>query len=187
MCKEGHLIAAATNTPMNPEESWYTHGPSLSRILEREKGRAILIPSHPLFKGSLPVNLLLSAIREPSGTNLGIQEGDLRKYSEYWDALEAWSLSMSMEQSAKVSALAGELKKPTVSNSDSTIENAFTSHNLFRFLDFSSPEDLRQSIRDGLSRENDNACVEIRGQPKQGLKDKVFHILGNIIQNRRYF
>ena len=185
MCREGHVLAVATNTPMNPEESWYTHGPNLKDIVEKEHSKGtILIPSHPLSQFGFGAKAILKAIKEPSGTNLGIQAQDLEKYAEFWDALEYYSLSMDVEQSNRVRNISYDLKLPFVCNSDGTLDTAFVFKNIFKEIDFSSPENLRAGIRKGFEEKSFQQCT---GQFKTPLVDKIWHILGNVAQDRRYF
>lgn len=190
LCREGHLIAAATPTSMPTQPEWYKHGPKLEDVIAFEKERdAILIPSHPLSKFGLAGKLVLRAIREPSGTNLGLGENAIRKHAKDFDALEAYSLSMSPKQTEAVDALATELGLPTVSNTDKDIRANFEFFNLFDWLDFTNPEALRQSIRAGLKRQGNN-YREVRGAPGEkhsSFGEQIAHILLNVMQGRQNF
>ena len=37
MCREGHVLAVATDSKMEPQEYWYTYGPSLEGIIKRDQ------------------------------------------------------------------------------------------------------------------------------------------------------
>ncbi len=187
LCNEGHVIAAATDTKIRPKETYYSNGPSVKEIIKKEKNKSILIPAHPLFNGNLLTNLTLKYIHEPSGINLGIQEDKLRKYSSYWDALEANSSSMTFKQTKEVEKIAEELGLPTISDSDGDLEMALGSCNLFSFVDFSNPEKLRKSLIDGLNKRNGNNYHEIRKLESGLFIHKLKHLFINILQKRKYF
>lgn len=186
-CREGHLLAVGTQTSLPAEKSWYRHGPKLEDVLKFEKDQdAVLIPSHPLSRFGLGVKAILLAIGEPSGTNLGLQEDTIRKYTDYFDALEAYSLSMDSGQTKRVEALSRELKLPTVSNTDADLKSSFLAYNSFDFVDLTNPQNFRDSIRAGFRKEG-NKHREHRGEFVKSLKDKIMHILLNVAQSREYF
>ncbi len=186
-CREGHVLAVGTPTSLPAERSWYRHGPKLEDVLKFEKDQdAILIPSHPLSKFGFGVKAILLAIGEPSGTNLGLQENTIRKYADYFDALEDYSLSMDSKQTKRVQELARELKLSTVSNTDADLRSSFSTYNTFDLVDLTNPQKFRDSIRAGLKGEG-NKHVEHRGEFVKSLRDKITHILLNVAQSREYF
>lgn len=187
LCREGHLLAIGTPRSLPTQKSWYRHGPKLEDVLKFEKDQdAVLIPSHPLSKFGLGVKTILIAIGEPSGTNLGLKEETIRKYTRYFDALEAYSLSMDSEQTAKVEKLSMELGLPTVSNTDADLKSSFLAYNTFEFVDLTNPQGFRNSIRAGLNRQG-NKHKEHRGTFTKSTADKIKHILLNVAQSRKYF
>lgn len=186
-CEEGHVIAAGTPTSLPTEDAWYKHGPKLEDVLRFERDNdSIIIPSHPLPKLGLGVKAILLAIGEPSGTNLGLNETTIRKYAGYFDALEAYSLSMDAEQTNRVEKLAQEIGLPTVSNTDSDLRTSFKVHNTFDWVDLTNPQTLRDSIRAGL-RNQGNRIEQNRGKAEKYTMDKINHILLNVAQSRKYF
>lgn len=185
LCEEGHLLAIGSPVSMPTQERWYTRGPKLEDVIKFEKDNgSILIPSHPLPRLGLGVKALLKLIREPSGTRLGLDEETIRRHAKDFDALESYSLGMDDSQTQRVEDLARELGIPTVSNTDSNLQSSFAAYNLFDQLDFSDPESLRSSMRKGL---RDGTYKPQRKGFKTQTKDKVLHILLNILYSRRNF
>jgi hypothetical protein len=184
LAQGGHLIAGAT-TQQDPDPE-LSHNPGIklrdALNLSRDNN-AILIPAHPMSRLGFAAKLVLKVLSDPSGVNLGLSRKNLRVYSDYWDAIEASSLSMTAQQTLEVEALAKELRKPTVSDTDGDPITALTSYNLFRTVDVSSPDDLRRSLREGLRKRD---YQEHRDPNKPSLGEKLPHVIIPLVQNRRY-
>ncbi|MEK6881984.1 MAG: hypothetical protein AABY22_20365 [Nanoarchaeota archaeon] len=194
MTDQGHFLAAGISDQFlfKPIHTKYKGGPNLRRALTWAKEKdALIIASHPLseyHKWKSPiVSGLLYIVGDPSGMHLGLDELNIRKYADFFDALEKHSLSMSLKQRLKVEALAQELHIPTVVNTDGTLDLALTSYNFFREIDFSSRERLRQSVREGLKHERGNYSICKIGNGNSNLLEKIKHIAINLIHNREYY
>ena len=110
-------------------------------------------------------------LEDPSKT-IGIQEEDIRKYRSQIDALESYSLTMNESQQERTIKLAKKLNIPLVSNSDLPINSGFTSYNE-QTVDFSSPEKLRESIKQNLRNRSYTSITKRTPKTKEMLK----HIL----------
>jgi len=104
-----------------------------------------------------------------------MQAVEIRNFTKYIDALESHSLSMSSEQTREAEKLAKQLDIPLVVGSDESISAGFNAYTKFDSpVDFSSPENLRASIRNNL--QNKSFKLNISSQ-NPSITEKVMHLL----------
>jgi len=183
----GHVISAGTSQAYRfetPKDCYYP-GPSLEAKLKQAKDNdAIIIPPHPLSNLSFFEKFILkSIVRDPSGPTPGLSEKNLREYADYWDAIEVFSSSMSEEQSERAEKIAEGLNIPTVANSDGPFFLSFHSYNLFEQIDFSNPEKMRESIRQGLTNQKYKKIKQPFGEDKS---EAIKHLLISFLQRKQY-
>ena len=192
MSDRGHVIIAGIKDVYPFENSHYTYGPNLEKVLSwATKKEALTIPAHPLhtnyLEKSLLASLALAGRRDPSGLSLGLSQETLEEFRDDFDAIEAFSLSISPSQSRRIREFAKKIDKPILANSDGTIMSAFSSYNEFGSIDFTSPESMRDSIRQALLSREKVKPIYVQETDGSRLKEKVLHFFMNFVQERENF
>ncbi len=165
---EGHILSLGSDYVPKyqfPENNF--KGPKLESKLEEAKDNdSLIIPAHPLitFNG-LSGFYLSRVIKDPSGFSLGLNRENLIKFRDYFDALESQSLIISSKNHQEINDLAEKLDLPVISSSDGNIDEVFSYSNILDWIDFSSPENMRSSIRDGLSNKGNKIHLFKKNSP----------------------
>ena len=166
---QGHVLALGAdyhpryNFPQN-----YSDGPHLEEKLKEAKDNdAIIVPPHPLPNLTNLEKFYLKYIaKDPSGKNLGLNEEEIRKSRDYFDAIEIKSSVIDNNQTERIEKLSKELELPPVYTSDGNMAETFTHYSTFDWIDFSSPKKIRESFRKAFNNDGNSYSNKSNNQNK---------------------